>query len=127
MGLDMYAFSVPVELAGEGQVNFKFKDIKVNELAYWRKFNHLHGWMEKLYRTKGGTAPDFNCAPVRLMPDDLDLLEYALKNNNLEHTPGFFFGGSEMYPEDVEKTQKFIDDARQAIKDGQAVLYDSWW
>jgi hypothetical protein len=28
------------------------------ELAYWRKHPSLHGWMEHLFRAKGGTAED---------------------------------------------------------------------
>ena len=101
-------------------------DIEREEIAYWRKFNHLHGWMETHYKEKGGTD-EFNCVYVRLEQPDLDRLKDALDNRKLVHTPGFFFGGDMMYSGDVEKTEKFIEDAKQALLDGDAVFYYSWW
>ena len=44
MGLDMYAYSVSQGGAQDGE------EI---ELAYWRKHNRLHGWMEELWTRKG--------------------------------------------------------------------------
>lgn len=129
MGLDMYAFSVPAGVAGDQQTDIMRPVDEENpfvEIAYWRKFNHLHGWMEKLYHTKGGKK-FFNCTTVRLDPPDLDVLSTALKDNTLEATAGFFFGGPEIEPGDIEDTQKFIDVAREEIKNGNVVLYDSWW
>lgn len=122
----MYAFAVPKALVGDSQVDVKIIANK-QKLAYWRKFNHLHGWMEKLYRTKGGMEESFNCTTVRLNEDDLNSLEQALLNDKLEATSGFFFGDPELHQEDVNTTIQFIKDARQAIKDDMAVFYDSWW
>ena len=65
MGLDAY-----------GKV--KSPEGEVEEIAYWRKHNALHGWMESLYRKKGGTE-EFNCIPVELNKTDLEL-----------HYKGFF-------------------------------------
>ena len=42
------------------------------ELAYWRKHPNLQGWMEQLYRSKGGDERDFNCVDVVLTAADLD-------------------------------------------------------
>lgn len=126
MGLDMYAISAPKEVAGDQQVGIRPGDIPVEKLAYWRKFNQLHGWMEDLYRAKGGTE-EFNCTTVRLESEDLDRLEIWLKEDPKESRPGFFFGSGQIYPEDIEDTEKFIKDARQALSDGRVVLYDSWW
>lgn len=128
MGLDMYAYSLPAEAAGTQQVDVSAtsRDIEHREIAYWRKFNHLHGWMEKLYTAKGGQQ-EFNCTTVRLDPEDLDALALAIKNKALEHTDGFFFGGSDIWPEDIEKTEAFIVDARAEIAAGSVVLYSSWW
>lgn len=132
MGLDMYGYTMRREFAGDRQTDVmpvtdeEREQAQLTEIAYWRKFNHLHGWMEKLYREKGGEAT-FNCRTVRLEASDLDRLEQALKNDELEHTPGFFFGGEEIYPEDIEDTEKFIAAARHALAEGLAVFYDSWW
>lgn len=129
MGLDMYAFSVAqrdviddftIDTDSEGRINS-------NEVAYWRKFNALHGWMEDLYRAKGGTAESFNCKPVRLTLEDLNKLQSDMANNLLQPREGFFFGSQEIYPEDITSTLKFIMDARQEIENGRDVFYDSWW
>ena len=127
MGLDMYAFKMKAKEAGDTQTMAGWPEvIERVEIAYWRKFNHLHGWMEDLYREKGGTD-EFNCVYVRLEQADLDRLEGDLYGGRLEHTPGFFFGGDEMHEWDVEATEKFIEDAKQALLDGDAVFYYSWW
>ena len=125
MGLDMYAFSVPQELVGDEEVDFQSDDQE--QLFYWRKFNALHGWMEDLYRSKGGTKDDFNCTTVRLDLKDLDRLEMDASNNNLVPRSGFFFGSLEIYQEDMESVAEFVAKAREAITEGKAVFYDSWW
>ena len=120
MGLDMYAYTVP---AGELVNEVEDK----SELAYWRKFNALHGWMEDLYREKGGTAESFNCIPLKLEPEDLTELELVLEEGKLEPRTGFFFGAQEVHPDDVADALTFIDAAREAIANGRDVYYDSWW
>jgi len=78
MGLDMYAWRVKAE----NVVNdLEYNQEKPVELFYWRKHHDLHGWMENLYRDKGGAKADFNCVPVRLTLEDLDYLEKDLKKN----------------------------------------------
>ncbi len=128
MGLDMYAFTVPQEWAGNREVDYQpDADRERTELFYWRKFNALHGWMEDLYRSKGGTEDDFNCTTVRLDLKDLDRLEMDASNNNLVPRSGFFFGSLEIYQEDMESVAEFVAKAREAITEGKAVFYDSWW
>ena len=128
MGLDMYAESVPVEAIGDQQVDFTInRDTYVTkEIAYWRKFNALHGWMEDLYRAKGGGNNPFNCDYVRLTPDDLKQLKADMKKG-LQPRQGFFWGAQEIYPEDIKTTKKFIKDATAEMKSGRAVVYTSWW
>lgn len=130
MGLDMYAYTVPAEKLGDQQVDFDAKDfgeITVQKFAYWRKFNHLHGWMEDLYREKGGKGEDFNCDTVRLMPEDIDRLESEFNAGKLQARQGFFWGSGELYPEDVESLKDFISNSREAFKNGLGVIYTSWW
>lgn len=133
MGLDMYAFTVAAKDAGDNVVDLKRYDdddkelFDKEELFYWRKFNALHGWMENLYRLKGGTKESFNCTTVRLDAKDLDRLEMDTGNNKLVPVNGFFFGEQTIYPEDLESVTVFIAKAREALADGQAVYYDSWW
>jgi hypothetical protein len=126
MGLDMYAFAVNADSVGEGVVDVALGDNPV-QISYWRKFNALHGWMEDLYRLKGGAKDSFNCTTVRLDLQDLDRLEMDTGNNKLVPRNGFFFGSQEIYLEDLESVGDFVKVARQAIADGKAVFYDSWW
>lgn len=99
------------------------------DFAYWRKFNILHGWMERLYREKGGTQASFNCTTVRLDPADLDRLEAdARAGENMTVTQGFFFGGDEAFDtDDQQEILDFCQRARQAQAQGLVVLYNSWW
>lgn len=133
MGLDMYARSFdPAKLVGDPnqQINLQFADPgeDTEEMAYWRKFNHLHGWMKRLYNAKGGTET-FNCEKVRLMPEDIDKLEEDLKDpaSRLPATAGFFFGSDEWQPGDEEDLREFIANAREQFAAGRGVFYDSWW
>lgn len=126
MGLDMYAYRVSKEHV-VNDFEFNTNQDPVDDMAYWRKFNALHGWMERLYRERGGPKESFNCAPLRLYLEDLDKLQRDIGENNLQPTEGFFFGSQEIYPEDVADAMKFIFDAREVIKQGDAVYYDSWW
>jgi hypothetical protein len=126
MGLDMYAYAVPADSVGDKVTDVALPDVDV-ELYYWRKFNALHGWMENLYRLKGGAKASFNCTTVRLDAKDLDRLEMDTGNNKLVPINGFFFGEQTIYPEDLESVALFIAKARQALADGNAVYYDSWW
>ena len=130
MGLDMNAYKVkPVFMVDKNQqINLNLKEMpkgSVVEIAYWRKFHHLHGWMKRLYSQKGGSG-NFNCDSVRLMP--ADLLQLALDAEiGLDATAGFFFGNSEWDQECKNEVLNFCVLANQAITDGYVVFYDSWW
>lgn len=128
MGLDMTAGTVNLNdvLSWDGEVVLK-KGAKVKELHYWRKHHDLHGWMERLYRSRGGKAESFNCIAIRLTEADLDALEADIKAYALPETTGFFFGNNPPDEETVKEDLEFIADARRAIKKGLVVLYDSWW
>ena len=125
MGLDMYAYAVSKRDAiGEFEMA---QDSEKEELQYWRKHHDLHGWMEKLYRSKGGDADSFNCIPVELTLDDLDNLQQALLDDNLPRTSGFFFGDNPPDLESMRDDLMFVQKCRIAIKEGKVVYYDSWW
>ena len=126
MGLDMYAFGVDSHVLGDKQVDFTIpEDVQTIELAYWRKFHQLHGWMEDLFREKGGEG-DFNCQTVRLMPEDLDRLSKDAEQG-LPGRQGFFFGNGVWDETDAEEVQNFVLKAREMLAHGHAVYYDSWW
>lgn len=127
MGLDMYAFSIfdPEQKQPTVDCNLTI-DTERREVYYWRKFNALHGWMEKLYRTKGGDK-EFNCTTVELDQGDLDKLIVDSTMGKLQPTAGFFFGSMEIYPEDIESIKDFYTKACNEIAEGSRVYYYSWW
>ena len=132
MGLDMYCFKVAkvaADDAGDTPESSALarEDIVDNDFAYWRKFNALHGWMHDLYKTKGGTG-GFNCQPVRLEMEDIDELEADAKAKALYPVEGFFFGPQDPFSdEDRDEVLAFCTKAREALNDGFALYYDSWW
>ena len=74
---------------------------------------------------KGGKEKDFNGDPLVLTLEDLDRLEEDILRKNLPKTSGFFFGQSddEISLYDLE----FVLNAREAIREGDTVYYDSSW
>jgi hypothetical protein len=140
MGLDMYLykqtyvknwsfsskeerFDVDVKRGGHAT---KIKPERVayikEEVAYWRKFNALHGYIIENFANQVD-----NCQEVRLTKEDLtnilDMLiairdaNYACAEELMPPVAGFFFGGQEVdefYIKDVEFTidilQNEIDD-----------------
>lgn len=94
--------------------------------GYWRKFNNLHGWMERHYRMMGGAKEQFNCATVRLTPTGVAKLRQEAAA--LKPAAGFFWGSQDaMDKEDVEQVYDFCDKCEEASRKGHAVLYDSWY
>tara|TARA_Y100001937_G_scaffold97708_1_gene133150 strand:+ start:41 stop:439 length:399 start_codon:yes stop_codon:yes gene_type:complete len=132
MGLDMYA-------QADG-----------NEIAYWRKHNRLHGWMEELWLSKGkpydgkledNPLGDFNCVELELSLEDIEDLAVDIENQALPETGGFFFGSdSYTWNKDgesnydileeyyhLETDLNFIKEARKALNKGQRVTYSAWF
>ena len=130
MGLDMFVWRVAANDAIDDLTIRSEEDGRERELEevfYWRKHHDLHGWMENLYRDKGGKCESFNCVPVRLHERDLDALQTDLLNSALPQTTGFFFGDNPPDAESLKIDLEFIQKARDAIAEGDAVYYDSWW
>ena len=136
MGLDQFAYRVkrgfiqkPVDFETsvyDEKTEEYTNAVETVEFKYWRKHPNLQGWMEDLYYSKGGEAKQFNCVNVQLTWEDLEELEHAIKNNMLPETDGFFFG-NDSSKEYKDEDLQFIEDALEAIKDGDDVYYSSWW
>ena len=120
MGLDMYAYT-----ATKPQTEWDEDGTEQREIAYWRKHPNLHGWMRKLWESKGGIG-DFNGDELELTWEDLDELERAITHKQLPGTSGFFFGDeadSYYYEDDL----KFVKEARAQLFLGLKVFYNSSW
>jgi hypothetical protein len=128
MGLDMYAYAVKKsQNLRDTDQNLSHCERTPDELYYWRKHHDLHGWMENLYRKKGGKEDSFNCVSVRIEQSDLLDLQLAILHQDMPKTTGFFFGDN---PPDAESNAydlEFIAKALTEIKKGNAVYYTSWW
>lgn len=113
MGLDQYACSREIE-----QPEFT-----------WRKHPNLHGWMERLWESRGNEGV-FNTVQLGLDKDNIIQLRKDVEENTLAgedgDTEGFFFGDNsdEHYK---EQDLEFCDWALIEIEDGKEVFYDSWW
>jgi len=141
MGLDMYAYVAAKagqqeEFYEGAEWDNEIKDHRnpnVNrprEIAYWRKHPNLHGWMARLWLAREGNElrelDNFNGIELELDADDLDLLEYVVKERELPGTSGFFFGNDAddyYYTDDL----KFIQMARAEMFLGFKVFYNSSW
>jgi hypothetical protein len=134
MGLDMYAYvgrpGQRDEFYETSEWDENSKELvgpvsKPRELAYWRKHPSLHGWMEKLWKSKGNTGT-FNGVELELTWKDIDNLERAVTYGQLPFTEGFFFGkpaDNAYYEEDL----KFCIDAKAELFLGLKVFYNSSW
>ena len=127
MGLDQFAYKTKVKPSQE--VNFAkevYEDGTNEEIHYWRKHPNIHGFMERLYREKGGEEV-FNCRPVVLTQEDIDRLASIILDKELPETSGFFFGSSFGDEDEENDDLEFCRKASEAIKEGYTVYYDSWW
>ena len=131
MGLDMYAYvATKSNELREHYENYDYdKDTstsaKPRELAYWRKHPNLHGWMHRLWESKGNSG-SFNGDELELTWDDLDKLEQDLKRKHLPETTGFFFGN----PADdyyLAQDLEFVKKAKAEVFCGLKVFYNSSW
>jgi len=127
MGLDQFAFKTKAKFDSQVDFQAQLQDVETEELHYWRKHPNLHGWMEQLYREKGGTGEMFNGDPVQLTQEDIDDLANSILEGSLPHTTGFFFGQSNGDQEEESDDLQFCRNASEAIKEGYTVYYDSWW
>ena len=137
MGLDQFAYKTKVKPSKpvDFQEEVYGDDVKREEIHYWRKHPNVHGFMEEIYREKGGEH-SFNCRPVELTQEDIDLLAESILDGELPETSGFFFGQSfgvmwlfEKHGIWIRENDdlEFCKKASEAIKEGYMVFYDSWW
>jgi|SRR5215831_3485062 len=64
------------------------------DLGYWRKHPNLHGFIVQAFA--GGKD---ECQDIELSDVDMRNIISAIQGERLPHTEGFFFGASELTPE----------------------------
>lgn len=129
---------VDVKYDGEDRLDIKPERVSeiVEEVMYWRKANHIHGWfVEKI---QGGID---ECQESHVGLDDLielkDLCKKVLETKNTDLLPitgGFFFGSKEVddfYWEDTKATVDAIESIlAEKIPDGATApsfYYQASW
>jgi len=135
MGLDMYAYvafkagqrdeyydGAEWDVEDKQFVNPRVKAPR--EIAYWRKHPDLHGYMHKLWESKGNEG-SFNGDELELTYEDLEDLERAITHTQLPRTEGFFFGVSSIDRRDGDLA--FVASAKAEIFLGFKVFYNSSW
>ena len=138
MGLDMYV-EVVKDKNFKGAVAAPDNANENQEFHYWRKHPNLHGWMEKLYRSKGGNKDLFNCEYVELTKKDIEQLFKDIMKNKLPYTQGFFFGQDPSkedlrdYVDQLIEDLEFISKALAFFEEEEEhpekehLVYTSWW
>jgi len=130
MGLDQYAYAAARDQLVNPDADFdlepKEKDVAPVAIAYWRKFNPLQGWMERLYQERGGNET-FNCVSLQLRAADIDRLEHDTLAGKVKTTQGVVFGGEWEREEIQTAIFEFLPKARAALAEGKVLMYDSWW
>jgi hypothetical protein len=123
MGLDQWAKAVKGEPRKDDD-GYTVYDDEIS-LGDWRKHSSLQGWMERLWRSKGGDG-EFNCVAVELDADDLAALRDVVESSRWISTHGFFFGsGSDEHYKEQDLT--FVEEALELIDAGYMIRYSSWW
>lgn len=158
MGLDMYLskktyvknsdymspmdrHEISIKKGGKVRTDIKCERISyiVEEVAYWRKFNALHGWFVENVQDQVDDCKSYYVERKKL-EELLKVLEEVIqKRNKLEDneivakkllptTQGFFFGSDdydEYYYKDVEYTIEVIKECLEN-KDGEYYYESSW-
>lgn len=128
MGLDQYIYAE--------------KDGTKTEIGYMRKHNWIHGFFEELWKERGKPLPkewdkeriashgnnvEFNCVPLRLYIKDINKIMTAIRRNKLNRVDGFFFGDWGPDNDTKKEELKIFEKAKEYIRLGYKVSYDSWW
>jgi hypothetical protein len=149
MGLDMYLYkrkyvknwehtpeedrhTVTVEHKGKVLTQWDNPIYITKEVAYWRKFNALHGFIVEHFNN----GKD-DCSPIPLNLEDLKTIHNQLvktiKENNPELLPptsGFFFGNTEVddyYWSDIsDAINTFVEIINMEDKDVIYEYHASW-
>ena len=112
---------------------------EIVDIANWRKHNRLQGFMQELWEAKTSEEDKlhnigwnmFNCVPLYLSKEDLDMLEEQVRTRTLPETGGFFFGEDSYTCGEQEDLKaydlKFCKEAKEAISQGWKVFYECWW
>lgn len=150
MGLDQYAGTMRTKTY-EYETPDGEKKVDEYQMAgpfEWRKHARLQEFMNKLYMEKNKVGskweesePDsdgkvwynpISWNSIELTEEDIDRLEKAIKN----HYSGYFCDGGFFWGHEIQESQaeyykdkdlEFVEFAREALADGETVIYECSW
>lgn len=133
MGLDMYLYGSKFfwtdwenDANNRKEDGFRISDLNLG-LGYWRKHPNLHGYIVKTF----AEGKD-ECQKIHLSREGILNIIQAVKDRNLPHTEGFFFGKSygtdEEAAEDIatfDKAIAWLDTKEKGVS--REVIYRASW
>ena len=149
MGLDQYAGTMRTKTYKYTTPDGENKEDKYQMAGpfEWRKHARLQEFMNNLYMEKNDFTSKWESDEtpngervwnpiswnqIELSSEDIDELEKAIKNQYRDYfCDGGFFWGHEIqeYQADYykDKDLEFVEFAREALKDGETVIYECSW
>jgi hypothetical protein len=149
MGLDQYAGTMRTKTyeykTPEGEK--KIDEYQMAGPFEWRKHARLQEFMNKLYMERNNIehkweSDDLQSGEVvwnpiswnqiELSEEDIDRLEKAIKN----HYSGYFCDGGFFWGHEIQESQaeyykekdlEFVEFAKEALADGETVIYECSW
>lgn len=131
MGLDMYFYATKAALKNDANdeialnaehFNSLLENGDASELYYMRKENAVHGFIADDYFESGGMDDEFNCVCYEIT-HLIEPLKQACQNKELVPRNGFFFGSTNPDDIDYDNIMDFVEQAEQAIKEGDEIIY----
>jgi hypothetical protein len=121
MGLDMYLngerYFTECPAAGAGEFR---KKAEIYELGYWRKHPNLHGYIVQAF----ADGLD-ECQEIPLGEDRLLQIIHAIRNKELPHTEGCFFGASDGTDEEAKHDIAFFRNALEWLRKREGGVFRS--
>ena len=116
MGLDQHLMIVRKDSSGKEEEY---------EMCYWSKKHNIQQWMERLWRKKTTTDLPFCCVDLYLTIEDLDALEQAYKNEEIEYSDYSY--KTDLSEEEKAEEIEYIAITKEELKAGHKVYYTSSW
>lgn len=136
MGLDMFAFRHKGEEIDQNTDRNKLTSTPREPIMFsdWRKHNRLQGYFQELFDKRSGYhfMGNFNCIPLYLSKEEIEMLQKQIETRTLPETKGFFFGQDSYTWEGEQQDMKaydlkFCKEAKEWIDKGYKVFYECWW
>lgn len=123
MGLDQFAYSTKEQNVINDE-NFKGAE-SAHAFFQWCKNYPLQNWMQDFWSDKTGKTSvyEFNCSPIRLREEDIELLRKDIESGKLAED----FAENDYTPFMKERDLSFCKMALEKTREGRAIYYVPWW